>query len=85
MLISPNGIRIVAPLVNDISSNVPIELFSKEIVKVLMHSAKGLSVLFLYANQLCGKHIRKRLCMTDSNGEFFYFLLYSYKNLKGFI
>lgn len=69
VLITPRGVRICAPLVDDSEKSVPLNLHFKEIVKILFHAGKSLPVLFLYVNQSCGAYVRQILHMNDPEGK----------------
>lgn len=79
ILISMKGVRIVAPRVDDPTVLVPLQLQMKEVVKVLIHSGKGMPVLFLYTVQWCASYVRKALNMADTDGIYslLYYFFYS--------
>ncbi|CAK1553593.1 unnamed protein product [Leptosia nina] len=71
IIISPRGIKIVAPSLKNESKEVALQIHSKEIVRLLVHFGKGLPVIFLYTTSKCGIYIRKSLDMVDESGLYY--------------
>ncbi|XP_063234986.1 uncharacterized protein LOC134537936 isoform X2 [Bacillus rossius redtenbacheri] len=73
VVISPHGIRISVPCVDDETECIPVTLDMKEIVKALIYfgRGRGIPVIFLYTEPYVGPRLRTTLNMTDSQRAYF--------------
>lgn len=67
--ISSKGFKIVAPSLKDEHKEVALQIQVREVVRVLVHYGKNLTVIFVYTMSVCGNYIRKCLDMTDESGK----------------
>ncbi|KAJ8674883.1 hypothetical protein QAD02_010669 [Eretmocerus hayati] len=69
--ISSNGLRLEVPTLEDDKSTVIVDIRIIDMVKVLIHFAKSMPVLFFYTNPETGLRIRDILGMQDPKGPYF--------------
>ncbi|CAL7933808.1 unnamed protein product [Xylocopa violacea] len=71
VVISPNGVRLGVPLLEDDKTFVTLDVKIQDIVKVLIHFGKAMPVLFFYTSTNTGAMIRELLGMQDPKGPYY--------------
>lgn len=71
IVITSIGIKILAPLVTDMSRSYSLFIPSKQILKVLVNFQKSLPVLFFYILPSAGTHVRNKLLMREGSDIYF--------------
>jgi hypothetical protein len=65
------GIRIFAPSVENPKESIILDIQHSEIVKLVAHFSKQLSVMFLYTKPNCARYICEQLSFNKSNSGMF--------------
>jgi hypothetical protein len=64
------GIRIIAPSVENQDESIILDIQNSEIVKLVAHFSKQLSVMFLYTKPNCARYASEQLSLnTADSGE----------------
>ncbi|KAL7051210.1 hypothetical protein ACKWTF_004382 [Chironomus riparius] len=67
--ITSKGIKIVAPTVKDVNDITVLNIQNSEIVKLVIHFSKQLSIIIVYTKPSCGRFIVEQLQMTQVNDK----------------